>query len=235
MTPARARRVPGSDVVCQVVLENGNAQLFLSLVRLRLGLNSIFGRSAFVNKHEHAIRRGRAVRSAARASTTSRPTLWMSKLRQMEPVAVRVESDGEVETSFLTRSLRKELSLSPMQLAASVLSNSKYTLARGFYLMRRLFGDNVRTLYTDTDCYHLALAAGSLEKCERPLPLSVKRKLRRLLFGFPDARRAYSVTPSAEVVSDDPADVVNPNKPLSGTLKVEETEITRVRSVGGSG
>ncbi len=155
-----------------------------------------------------------------RALKRSERPKWFLNMDKGELLSTKVK-DGEVDNLLLVRSNRNSVTFNPMQLSASVLSNSKATLAKGFYHLFELFGHDVRVLYTDTDCYHLACSGASLLEAENPaLSPEEKERLRLKLFGFSDAKRAYSACPETA----EPEDPSARRRPLlTGTLKIEGT------------
>jgi len=174
----------------------------------------------FINRFEEKVRSSSSVLGALRKEgTNSDSRKWLDNLVAIETVATDVSEDS-IESLFITKSKRTVQGTSPIQLAAGVLQGAKHYLARGYYLLKVLFGDDLRALYSDTDSFHVALSKPGLAECEdESLGDADLRKARRLLFGYPDRETAYSVNPDAK--HSGPAG----KKPLSGTLRVERDDV----------
>jgi len=250
-------------------------------------LNSIFGKSLFINRYKHWIKDSTNLAQALKKCNTANSRDWFRNAVEIHQVALvknatnlnkrckrKVKknqvsqscdssvlcdsdsssvsdscSDSDVTDSlntsykvssqgsqsgyklpvglFLIKSRKAVPKVSPLQLAASVLSGSKHYMSRGYVLLRYLFGNQLRVLYSDTDSIHCALSRPSLLLSERQdIPESEKRKIRRLLFGFSEAQLAYSLNPGTRKLFDSNGQLVPDHvKPLSGTFKIEQDDI----------
>lgn len=106
---------------------------------------SIFGKSVFTKKHTFKFKTDVQVANAIRFDYE-----WLKKLVSLEPVSVTVNEKGHLTSLFLAK-MSTRPTFSAIQLGASVLSNSKATLAIGYHNLTRLYNrKRWRLNYVDT-------------------------------------------------------------------------------------